>query len=57
MSNPTIAKALDNVEDALIRATDSKKDIDLIVALRAIRILLEERLRNGDGTNESSLRR
>lgn len=47
MSNEAIAKALDEVENALIRAVEAKKDIDIVVALRAIEILMTERLKNG----------
>lgn len=46
MTNEAIAKALDEVENALIRAVDAKKDIDIVVALRAITILMQERLKN-----------
>ena len=48
MSNEAIAKALDEVENALIRAVESKKDIDIVVALRAITILMQERLKSKD---------
>lgn len=47
MTNEAIAKALDEVENALIRAVEAKKDIDIVVALRAIEILMTERLKNG----------
>ena len=46
MTNEAIAKALDHVENALIRAVEAKKDLDIVVCLRAIKILMEERLRN-----------
>ena len=46
MTDEAIAKALDEVEDALIRAVEAKKDIDIVVALRAITILMQERLKN-----------
>ncbi len=48
MTNEAIAKALDHVENALIRAVEAKKDLDIVVCLRAIKILMEERLRNNE---------
>lgn len=42
-----LAKTMDQVENALIRAAKAEKDIDLIVCLRALLVLMEDRLKNG----------
>lgn len=42
-----LSKALDAVENSSKRAHDAKKDVDLLVALRALDILLRDRIRNG----------
>ena len=47
----TKTEMLDQIEDSLKRAEDGKKDIDLIVALRAIYILLLEDIKNGEKTD------
>ena len=39
------AKWLDAIESALIRAEESRKDIDLILVMRALRDWLEEEVR------------
>lgn len=47
-----LSQALDAVENQLVKVTTSNNDIALVVALRAIAILIEERIRE----DESSIR-
>lgn len=44
-------KALDQLQDSLLRAEESKKDRDLLIALRLIYMILEDWIRrNKDET-------
>ena len=42
------AKWLDVIESALLRAENARKDIDLILVMRAVRDILEEGVRDDD---------
>lgn len=47
MTQQDKARILDQLEDSCLRAETGKKDVDLIVALRAVYKLYEEAVRNG----------
>lgn len=55
------AKMSDQVENAIIRATDAKKDSDLVLCLKAIKIMMDDELRNagkkGDSNDRGSAER
>lgn len=44
----SLVKWLDEMESALLRAENGKKDLDLIVTMRAVRAMLERQVRDDD---------
>lgn len=47
MTQKEAAKILDQLEDSCARAENSKKDTDLLIALRVLYLLMEERVKKG----------
>ena len=50
-----IVKWLDEIETDLIRAERARKDIDLLVTMRAVRAILEKIVREESHANQRSL--
>lgn len=47
MENKDSARWLDTMETALVRAETARKDIDLLLVMRALRDIFEGEVRNG----------
>ena len=52
MTREELAKIADQLETSLVRATEAKKDIDLIVVLRAAWDIAKERLKEKEKDGE-----
>ena len=52
MTHEKAVECLDQIEDCLVRAETSKKDLDLLVALRVLYLMCKDKVRETEETRK-----